>query len=202
MIEYNNTNLLWKLNWKCGIGSLWKPVRFFANAYLISRSNQLCNFSKNWGAQRCKTEIHKFRGLILSHFSSSHLKIPITLTIFAGQHERLSVICKYSWLWPYKVKNDPKFAAAKNHQLGFTSTILLAHNQQTITLNSLTIWELPYLSMTHQTALPFSLQYYFIIIASNWFCLCSSVFSTTVLLTILFCNELCMLYSSCLQQET
>ena len=44
---------------------------YFPKAYLLS--NQLSNFSKNWGAHRDKTEFHWFHELILPIFAI-HIK--------------------------------------------------------------------------------------------------------------------------------
>ena len=38
---------------------------------VFNHSNQLSNFSKNWGMRGGKTEFHEFRGLILPHFNDS-----------------------------------------------------------------------------------------------------------------------------------
>mgnify|MGYP001797847524 CR=1 FL=1 len=53
---------------------------------VFNHSNQLSNFSKNWGMQRSKTEIHKFHRPTLSHFSYSRSKIAIIPTMLTGKH--------------------------------------------------------------------------------------------------------------------
>ena len=53
---------------------------------IFNLSNQLSNFSKNWGMQHDKTESHKFQRLISPHFCYSRSKIAIIPTILIGNH--------------------------------------------------------------------------------------------------------------------
>ena len=53
---------------------------------VFNLSNQLSNFSKNWGVQHNKTEFHEFHVLILTHFSYLHSNMAIIPTVFTGKH--------------------------------------------------------------------------------------------------------------------
>ena len=53
---------------------------------VFNLSDQLSNFSKNWGMQRDKTEFHEFHELILLRFCYSRSKTAIIPTIFSGKN--------------------------------------------------------------------------------------------------------------------
>ena len=63
---------------------LLTPLHLISLAFakgVFNLSNQLSNFSKNWGVQRNKTEFYEFHGLTLTRFSYLCSKMAIIPTI-------------------------------------------------------------------------------------------------------------------------
>ena len=97
-------------------------------------------------------------------------------------------------------------AAAKNHQLGFTSTNMLTTNitfntdNQSQFSNTMGV-ALSFHDTSNSTSFFSAILLYYNslkLIDICWFCLCLSVFSTTVLLTILFYNKfVCYIHLAC-----